>query len=124
MITWKFKELPITFKSTEANLSRDISKMAHANHIDPSSEITIIDGDPNKPLLADDLSSDVDTSTTAQPTVPVVAKKTKTTKHKTNVVPTVSGDVDDADIKSDSLDTHDSSGDTIQPGDWFDEQRV
>jgi hypothetical protein len=124
MITWKFKELPITFKSTEANLSRDILKMAHANHINPSSLITIIDGDTNNIILADAPGSHGNPSTVSQPTVSVGAKKAKTAKHKTDVVPPVSVDVDDADIKSDSLDTHDSSGDTLKPGDWFDQQRV
>jgi hypothetical protein len=122
MITWKFNELPITFKSTEANLSRDILKMAHANHIDPSSLITIIDGNTNNIILADAPGSHGNPSTVLQPTLPVGAKKTKTAKHKTDVVPPVSGDVDNVDIKSDSLDILNYFGDTDQSGNWLDSE--
>jgi hypothetical protein len=126
MITWKFNELPITFKSKAPNLIRDISKMAHANHIDPNAEITIINvnGNTNNNNPTDALSSNGDTSTVLQPTVPVGTKKAKAAKPETDVLPSVSGDLDNADIESNSLDTHDSSGDTLKPGDWFDKQRV
>jgi hypothetical protein len=124
MIHWKFNELPITFKSTEANLIRDISKMAHANHIDPSSEITIfnIDGDTNKHLPTDDLGSNGDTSTVLQPTVPVGTKKVKAGKSETDVLPTVPGDVDNVNIEPELLDILDSFGDTGESGNWLDSE--
>lgn len=124
MITWKFENSPITFKSTEANLNRDISKMAYANQIDPSTKITIIDGTPNNPLPANAPGGDGDTSTIPQPTVSVGAKKTKTSKHKTDELPAVSGNVDDATPSSDILDPSGDDGNSCWSGDWFDNQRV
>jgi hypothetical protein len=122
MITWKFEELPVTFKSKQANLIRDISKMAHANHIDPSSKITIIDinGDTNKHLPTDDLGSNGDTSSVLQPTVPVGTKKVKAGKSEADVLPTVPGDVDNVDIEPELLDILDSFGDTGESGNWLD----
>ena len=124
MITWKFNDLGITFRSTEANLARDISKMAWANNIEPDAKITILDGTTNNNLSADGSGSNGYSCPTAQSTLPKRTKTPTVPEPEAVQLPTVSGDVDDADIKSDSLDTHDSSGDTLKPGDWFDEQRV
>lgn len=124
MITWKFENGTITFRSSPENLNRDIIKMAHANHIDPTTKITIIDGTTNNTLPANASGGDGNPSVGSEPTVPVGAKKTKTKKHKTDELPTVSGDVDNADIEPDLLDLLDSFGDPEQPGDWFDNQRV
>ena len=122
MITWKFKDLAITFRSTEANLTRDISKMAWANNIAPDAKITILDGNTNNTLPADGSGSDGNPSTVSQPTVPVGAKKTKTTKPKADELSAVPVHVDNADIEPDLLDLLDSFGDTEQSGDGLDSQ--
>jgi hypothetical protein len=122
MITWKFNELPITFKSTEANLIRDISKMAHANHIEPDAKITILDGTTNNNLSADGSGSNGYSCPTAQSTLSVAAKKAKTTKPETDVLPTVPGDLDNADIEPELLDILDSFGDTGESGNWLDSE--
>jgi len=124
MITWKFKELPITFKSTEANLSRDISKMAHANHIDPSSLITIIDGDTSHLILADAFGSHGSTSSTAQSTLSVDSEDNTPAESETDELRPMFSDVDNAHIDPELLDLLDTHSDTIEPGDWFDGQRV
>ena len=103
MITWKFKDGTITFKSKEENLNRDISKMAYANKIDPSTKIIIINGEPTKPIPANAFRLDGDPSSLSQPTVPVGTKKAKATKKETNELHTVSIDLDDADLDSDPL---------------------
>lgn len=89
MITWKFEELPITFKSTEANLSKDISKMAWANNIELDSKITIIDGEPNHTLLADAFGSHGNTSITAQSTLSVDFEEDTPTEQEADELPTV-----------------------------------
>jgi hypothetical protein len=122
MITWKFNELDITFKSTEANLTRDISKMAWANNIEPDAKITIIDGNTNHNNPTNALSSNGDTSTIPQPTVPVGTKKVKAGKTETNVVQPVPGDVDNVNIEPELLDILNSYGDTDQSGNWLDSQ--
>ena len=103
MITWKFKELSITFKSTEANLSRDILKMAHANHIDPSSLITIIDGDTNNIISGDAPGSHGNTATTAQSTLSVDSEEDTPSEPEADELPTVLLDLDDADPDLDLL---------------------
>lgn len=103
MITWKFKELPITFKSTEANLSRDILKMAHANHIDPSSLITIIDGDTSNLILADAPGSHGNTATTEEPTLSVDSEEDTHSEQEADELPPVLLDLDDADPDLDLL---------------------
>ena len=122
MITWKFNDLAITFRSTEANLTRDISKMAWANHIEPDAKITILDGNTNNTLPADAPGGDGDPGTVSQPTVPVGAKKAKTTKPKADELPTVPVHMDNADIEPDLLDLLDSFGDTEQSGNGLDNQ--
>ena len=124
MITWKFNELDITFKSKQANLTRDISKMAYANGIQSDAEITIIniDGDTNNNLPTDATGSNGDTSTISQPTVPVGTKKAKTGKPETDVLPTVPGDVDNVDIEPELLDILNSFGNPDQSGNWLDSQ--
>jgi hypothetical protein len=89
MITWKFEELPVTFKSTEANLSRDISKMAWANNIELDSKITIIDGEPNHTLLADAFGSHSNTATTAQSTISVDLEENTCPEPEADELPTV-----------------------------------
>ena len=103
MITWKFNELPITFKSTEAKLSRDILRMAHANHIDPSSLITIIDGDTNHIIFADAFGSHGNTATTAQSTLSVDTEEDTPSEQEADELPTVLLDLDDADPDLDLL---------------------
>ena len=103
MITWKFKDGGITFKSKEENLNRDISKMSYANNIDPSTKIIIINGEPTKPIPTNATRLDGDTSSVQQPTVPVGTKKAKATKKETNELHTVFSDLDDADLDPDPL---------------------
>jgi hypothetical protein len=105
MITWKFEELPVTFKSKQANLIRDISKMAHANHIDPSSKITIIDlyGEPNHTTFADAFGSHGNTATTAQSTLSVDTEEDTPSEQEADELPTVLLDLDDADPDLDLL---------------------
>jgi hypothetical protein len=124
MITWKFNELDITFKSKAPNLFRDFSKMAYANGIEQDAEITIINvnGNTNHNTLADAFGSNGDTSTIPQPTVPVGTKKVKAGKTETNVVQPVPGDVDNVDIEPELLDILNSYGDTDQSGNWLDSQ--
>lgn len=94
MIKWKFEELDVYFQSTSENLTRDISKMAYANGVKQNAKITIIDGPTNQFMPTDTNSSDGDTSTIPQSTLPVDAKSTKTRKQKTNELPDLSGDVE------------------------------
>ena len=124
MITWKFENGTIAFKSQPENLNRDISKMAHANHIDPTTKITIIDGNTNNTLPADVSGGDGYTSITSQPTVSKRAKKTTTPEQEAVQLPTVSGDVDNVDPKSDVVEPTDSDSNSCWAGDWFDGQRV
>ena len=124
MITWKFENGTIAFKSQPENLNRDILKMAHANHIDPTTKITIIDGTPNNPLPAYVSGGDGYTSTTAQPAVSKRAKKTTTPESEAVQLPTVSGDVDDVNPESDVVEPTGDDSNTCWSGDWFDQQRV
>ena len=105
MITWKFEELPVTFKSKQANLIRDISKMAYANHIDPSSKITIIDinGDTNNIILADAPGSHGNTATTAQSTLSVDSEEDTPSEPEADELSTVLFDLGDADPDLDLL---------------------
>jgi hypothetical protein len=103
MITWKFNELPITFKSTEAKLSRDILRMAHANHIDPSSLITIIDGDTNHIISGDAPGSHGDTSTATQSAIWVDIEELICPEPEAHELPSVFSDMDDADPDLDLL---------------------
>ncbi len=124
MITWKFNELDITFKSKAPNLIRDISKMGHANHIDPNAEITIINvnGNTNHNNLTDAISSNGDTSTTTQPTISVDTKDLTPSEPEAVQLQPVSGNVDNVDIEPDLLDILDSFGDTDQSGNWLDSE--
>ena len=69
MITWKFDELEVYFKSKAENLKRDISKMAYANDVKQTAKITIIDGPTNQFISTDNASIDGDTSSISQPTI-------------------------------------------------------
>lgn len=103
MITWKFKDGSITFKSKEENLNRDISKMAHVNNITHNTKIIIIDGEPTKPIPTNSAGLNGDTSTLLQPTLSVGAKKAKATKKETNELHTVPIDLDNANLDPDLL---------------------
>jgi hypothetical protein len=120
MITWKFNDLAITFRSTEANLARDISKMAWANNIEPDAKITILDGTTNNNLSADGSGSDGYSCPTAQSTLPKRTKTPTVPEPEAVQLPTVSGDVDDVNPESDLLDILDSFGDTGESGNWLD----
>lgn len=124
MITWKFENCPIAFKSTEANLDRDIPKMAHANHIDPTTKIIIIDGTPNNPLPADVSGGNGNTSSASQSAVSKRSKKTATNKSETVQLPTVSSDLDDVNSESNYVEPTGDDSNTCWSGDWFDSQRV
>jgi hypothetical protein len=124
MITWKFENGTIAFKSQPQNLNRDISKMAHANNIGATTKITIIDGNINNTLPADVSGGDGDTSITPQPTVSKRSKKTATSEQEAVQLPTVSGDVDNVNPESDVVEPNNSDSNSCWAGDWFDGQRV
>ena len=124
MITWKFEQSGIFFKSSPENLDRDILKMAHANSLPADTKIIILDGNTNNTIPADASSSDGDTSTIPQSTVSVGVKKTKTPKHKTDELPTVSSDLDNATAESDDVASPGDDSNSVWSGDWFDGQRV
>jgi hypothetical protein len=111
MITWKFDELEVYFKSKAENLTRDISKMAYANDVKQTSKITIIDGPVNQFISTDSASVDGDTSAVPLSTIPMGARKTKTTKQEASELPTVPSDVDNAVAESDILGTTNSDSD-------------
>lgn len=114
MITWKFDELDIYFKSKAENLTRDISKMAYANGVKQNAKITIIDGPTTQLISPDADSSNGDTDTIPQPTVPVDTKKTKTRKPKADELSALFSNVDYDSIMSNGVelpaDNSDSSG--------------
>jgi len=103
MITWTFEGLNTFFKSRPENLDRDISKMAYANNIDPETKTIIIDGDTNKPLLTDDLSSDGDTSPATQSALPVDAEELTCPEPEADELPSVFSNLDNADPDLDLL---------------------
>jgi hypothetical protein len=118
MITWKFENSPITFKSTEVNLNRDISKMAHANKLDPSTKIIIIDGTISNPAVAISDSSVSNSCPTAQSTLPKRTKTPTVPEPEAVQLPTVSGDVDDVNPESDLLGSSDNAEHSDSSVDW------
>jgi hypothetical protein len=98
--------------------------MAKAMKISPDTKVIITDGNTNKSLPTDVASSNGDTSSVLQPAVPVGTKKSKTTKHKTDELPTVSSDLDDDSPKPDNVELPGDDSITSWSGDWFDGQRV
>lgn len=120
MITWKFENSPIAFKSTEVNLDRDISKMAHANNIDPTTKIIIIDGTIPNPAVAISDSSVSNSCPTAQSTLPKRAKKSTASEPEAVQLPSVSGDLDDVNSESDVLESSDDSEHSDSTVDRFD----
>jgi hypothetical protein len=80
MITWKFENSEIKFVSAPHNLDRDISKMAYANHIDPSTKIILLDGINGQPNPAVPADSNGDTSCPTVEALSVDSKKTKPRK--------------------------------------------
>jgi hypothetical protein len=110
MITWKFENTPITFKSKEENLDRDISKMRKANFIDPLTQIIILNGTVNKPIFTDAASIDGSTSVIPQSTIPMVSKKTKSAQPKTTELPSMSSNVDNVSAESNPMESPDPSG--------------
>jgi hypothetical protein len=123
MIKWKFEGTEMYFVSAPQNLDRDISKMAYANSIDPTTKITIINGDVPNPTNSDAVDSNGDPAGSEVPTVSVDAKKTKSRK-ATDELLDLPGDLADLDH---SLNGHQPSTD-LDPdsstSDWFDDQRV
>jgi hypothetical protein len=117
MIKWKFNDLEVYFESKTENLQRDISKMAYANNIKQTSEITIIDGPVTQFISPDTFSIYGDTASISQPTVSVGAKKVKTTKSETNELPTVPSNVDNVVAEPDTLESTDSDSNTSESGD-------
>lgn len=117
MIKWKFKDLDIYFESKGENLARDISKMAYANGIKEKSEIIIIDGPTNQFISTDNSSSNGDTATIPQPTVPVGTKKTKVRKSETNGLPSVSSNLDNVAVEPSTLGSTDSDSNPSEFGD-------
>jgi len=103
MITWTFEGLETFFKSRPENLDRDISKMAYANSIDLETKTIIIDGDTNKPLLTDDLSSDGNASPVTQSAISVDTEELTCPEPEADELPTVFSDLDDADPDLDLL---------------------
>lgn len=106
MITWKFKELDITFKSKASNLLRDFSKMAYANRIEQDAEITIINvnGNTNHTLPTDAISGNGNTSPATQSTISADTKDISCPEPEADELPTVFSDMDNADPDLDLLD--------------------
>ena len=124
MITWTFEGSNTFYKSKPENHDRDISKMALANKIDPETKIEIIDGDTNHSLPTDAVSSNGDTSTTTQSAISVDTEDNTSAEQEAVQLPPVFSDVDNAHIDPELLDLLDTFSDTIEPGDWFDNQRA
>jgi hypothetical protein len=103
MITWTFEGLETFFKSRPENLSRDISKMAYANNLDPETKTIIIDGDTNHTFSTNDLGSNGDSSSATQSALPVDAEELTCPEPETNELPSVFSDMDDADPNLDLL---------------------
>ena len=117
MIKWKFNDLEVYFESKTENLQRDISKMAYANNIKQTSEITIIDGPVNQFISPDTFSIYGDTASISQPTVSVGAKKVKTTKSETYGLSSVPSHLDDVVAEPDTLESADSDSNTSESSD-------
>lgn len=117
MITWKFENSPVAFKSKEENLERDIFRMRKVNFIDPQTKINIINGTINKPLSADAIGGDGNTSVIPQSTLSVDSTETKTRKSKTSELSSVSSDVVYVDPNLNSLDVPSTPSDTEFFGD-------
>jgi hypothetical protein len=103
MITWKFKNTDVSYKSTPENLSRDIFKMAIANKIHHLTQVEYLNGTNDLNLATLPNSGNGNPSTISQSTIPVVSKKSKVSKSKADELPAVSGDVDHANIEFDYL---------------------
>lgn len=93
MITWNFEGTNVTFKSQPQNLARDISKMAHANHLDPNTKIIIHNDKTTNP---DRASKYGNTTSAAVPTLPLGSKESKPSKTSIQLR-NVPGDVDGLD---------------------------
>ena len=120
MITWKFNELDITFKSKAPNLFRDFSKMAYANGIGQDAEITIINvnGNTNNTFSTDPASISSDTSNVSQSTIPMGSENISYSKSETTELPSMSSNVDNVDPESNDLELFDTANDLERPGDF------
>lgn len=112
MITWKFENIDVTFKSQPENFVRDTMKMAHANHLPLETKIIVIDGTPTEPIP----TGDGDTATDPQPTLSKSAKRAKT-KSETSELQSVSGDVVESDPTPDDVEYTNGGFDPDSTGD-------